>query len=239
MQLEKFRYRGMKNPAKKNIAGLLAACIASACGGYLAAQQQQMTQSLPLVTRVTEVAAEPLATLSSTSASDKRPSQTPIVESSQFLTLKRRLADLQQAYDRQASLDNSCRNDETGPIFGAELTSADEAAVAKQAAAYELVLAEQTKDPEFSGQLVAEIDELLSEQDTDATRLVDVGCGETFCKMEFSHDTRRALATFIRKMPLMLESRGDVFIQVDDFQTDATTLVYLSKTGFSLPDIDS
>lgn len=98
------------------------------------------------------------------------------------------------------------------------------------------LLNEQT-DPQWSSRASSSIEQaLLSEHLTD-TALVAVDCRFTLCRVEVEHDSPQALAQFQTAFSQLIEGAElqPAIVDTESAEDWSTTVVYLIRDGYSLP----
>ncbi|MEQ1484830.1 hypothetical protein [Methyloglobulus sp.] len=117
-----------------------------------------------------------------------------------------------------------------------EIRVKEEERLQKQGEALEAGFRQQTTDPDWSTKAKGLIQQALASDKVDSKNIIDVECRTSMCRVELANDTN-SNAPRIAEFPMKIsEELPNILVnQTDESDGSTTTILYLSKDDFVLP----
>ena len=121
-----------------------------------------------------------------------------------------------------------------------EIRVKEEERLQKQGEALEAGFRQQTTDPDWSTKAKGLIQQALASDKVDSKNIIDVECRTSMCRVELANDTN-SNAPRIAEFPMKIsEELPNILVnQTDESDGSTTTILYLSKDDFVLPNSGS
>jgi hypothetical protein len=121
-----------------------------------------------------------------------------------------------------------------------EIRVKEEERLQKQGEALEAGFRQQTTDPDWSTKAKGLIQEALASDKVDSKNIIDVECRTSMCRVELANDTN-SNAPRIAEFPMKIsEELPNILVnQTNESDGSTTTVLYLSKDDFVLPNSGS
>lgn len=121
-----------------------------------------------------------------------------------------------------------------------EIRVKEEERLQKQGEALEAGFRQQTTDPDWSTKAKGLIQEALAGDKVDSKNIIDVECRTSMCRVELANDTN-SNAPRIAEFPMKIsEELPNILVnQTNESDGSTTTVLYLSKDDFVLPNSGS